>query len=98
MGLLVDGKWQDQWYATEENKGQFVRSAAQFRNWVTADGSAGQSGRAGFKAETNRYHLYVSYACPWANRTLIFRKLTRIGKNNFYIYRALAYDGRWMDF
>ena len=80
MGLLVDGKWQDQWYATEENKGQFVRSAAQFRNWVTVDGSAGPSGRAGFKAETDRYHLYVSHACPWANRTLIFRKLKGLEK------------------
>ncbi len=80
MGLLVDGKWQDQWYATEESKGKFVRSSAQFRNWVAADGSAGQSGRAGFKAEANRYHLYVSYACPWANRTLIFRKLKRLEK------------------
>jgi len=80
MGLLVDGKWQDQWYATKESKGQFVRSAAQFRNWVTVDGSAGPGGRAGFKAETDRYHLYVSYACPWANRTLIFRKLKGLEK------------------
>ena len=75
MGLLVEGKWQDKWYPTEETKGRFVRSAAQFRNWVTKDGSPGPSGRAGFKAEAGRYHLYVSYACPWANRTLIFRKL-----------------------
>lgn len=75
MGLLVDGKWQDVWYPTAESKGHFVRSAAQFRNWVTVDGAAGPSGRAGFKAEAGRYHLYVSYACPWANRTLIFRKL-----------------------
>lgn len=75
MGLLVDGQWQDKWYPTEENKGHFIRSAAQFRNWITADGRAGLSGRDGFKAEAGRYHLYVSYACPWANRTLIFRKL-----------------------
>ena len=75
MGLLVDGKWQDKWYETEENKGRFIRSASQFRNWVTADGAAGPSGRAGFKAEAGRYHLYVSHACPWANRTLIFRRL-----------------------
>ena len=75
MGLLVDGQWQDAWYPTEETKGQFVRAAAKFRNWVTADGSAGPSGKAGFKAEAGRYHLYVSYACPWANRTLILRKL-----------------------
>ncbi len=75
MGLLVDGQWQDKWYNTAENKGKFVRSQAQFRNWVTADGSAGPSGKEGFKAEAGRYHLYVSYACPWAHRTLIFRQL-----------------------
>ena len=50
-------------------------SAAQFRNWVTADGSPGPSGRGGFRAEAGRYHLYVSLACPWANRTLIFRHI-----------------------
>ncbi|WP_029618676.1 glutathione S-transferase family protein [Pseudorhizobium marinum] len=75
MGMLVDGKWQDVWYDTKSTKGQFKRSESQFRNWVTADGSAGPSGRDGFKAEAGRYHLYVSYACPWAHRTLIFRKL-----------------------
>lgn len=75
MGLLVDGKWQDTWYQTRENQGRFIRSASQFRNWITKDGSAGPSGRAGFKAEADRYHLYVSHACPWANRTMIFRKL-----------------------
>ena len=75
MGMLVDGKWHDVWYPTDESKGRFVRSAAQFRNWVTEDGAAGPTGRAGFKAEAGRYHLYVSHACPWANRTLIFRKL-----------------------
>ena len=75
MGILVDGKWQDVWYDTRVSQGRFVRSEAQFRNWVTADGSAGPSGRAGFRAEPDRYHLYVSYACPWAHRTLIFRKL-----------------------
>ncbi|MGR3713242.1 MAG: glutathione S-transferase family protein [Shimia sp.] len=75
MGLLVDGKWVDQWYDTKASGGKFVRSAAQFRNWITADGAAGPSGRDGFKAESGRYHLYVSYACPWAHRTLIFRAL-----------------------
>lgn len=78
MGLLINGVWQDKWYDTEETKGQFVRSAAQFRNWVTVDGSVGPTGRAGFKAEAGRYHLYVSYACPWANRTLIFRNLKKL--------------------
>ncbi len=78
MGLLVDGVWRDQWYDTAKSDGRFERSAAQFRNWVTADGSAGPSGKGGFKAETGRYHLYVSYACPWAHRTLIFRVLKRL--------------------
>jgi len=75
MGLLVHGKWEDRWYDTDGHEGHFERSAAQFRNWVTPDGSPGPSGRGGFKAEPGRYHLYVSLACPWANRTLIFRHL-----------------------
>lgn len=75
MGLLVDGRWHDQWYDTSSTGGRFVRSDSQFRNWITADGSAGPTGRDGFKAETGRYHLYVSLACPWANRTLILRAL-----------------------
>lgn len=75
MGLLVDGRWHDQWYDTSSTGGRFIRSDAQYRNWVTADGRAGPSGHDGFKAEAGRYHLYVSLACPWANRTLIFRAL-----------------------
>jgi putative glutathione S-transferase len=75
MGLLVDGQWQDQWYDTDSTGGKFKRDAAQFRNFITADGRAGPTGQAGFKAEANRYHLYVSLACPWAHRTLIFRHL-----------------------
>ena len=75
MGMLVDGKWHDVWYDTKASKGRFVRSEAQFRNWVTADGSPGPSGKGGFRAEPGRYHLYISLACPWAHRTLIFRKL-----------------------
>ncbi len=75
MGLLVDGHWQDQWYDTASTGGRFVRKDAQFRNWVTADGTAGPTGSDGFKAEAGRYHLYVSLACPWANRTLILRAL-----------------------
>ena len=75
MGQLIDGKWNTAWYDTKKTAGKFVRSAAQFRNWVTTDGSAGPSGNGGFKAESGRYHLYVSYACPWAHRTLIFRQL-----------------------
>ena len=75
MGLLVDGQWVDQWYDTKKTGGRFVRTQAQFRNWITADGSAGPTGQAGYKAETNRYHLYVSLACPWASRTLMIRTL-----------------------
>lgn len=75
MGLLVDGQWVDQWYDTDKTGGKFEREAARFRNWVTPDGSAGPSGMSGFKAESGRYHLYVSMACPWAHRTLVFRKL-----------------------
>jgi putative glutathione S-transferase len=75
MGLLIDGEWRDQWYDTKSTGGAFQRQESQFRNWVTADGSAGPSGTGGFKAESGRYHLYVSHACPWANRALIFRSL-----------------------
>ncbi len=75
MGLLVDGQWQDKWYDTESSGGRFEREDAGFRNWVTVDGSAGPSGKNGFKAEANRYHLYVSLACPWANRTTIYHQL-----------------------
>ncbi|MXQ08531.1 glutathione S-transferase family protein [Alphaproteobacteria bacterium GH1-50] len=75
MGQLVEGVWKDEWYDTKKTGGKFVRSNASFRNWITAEGSAGPSGDGGFPAEAGRYHLYVSYACPWAHRTLIFRKL-----------------------
>jgi putative glutathione S-transferase len=75
MGLLVDGAWQDKWYDTGAQKGRFERAESRFRNWVTADGAPGPSGEGGFKAEPGRYHLYVSHACPWAHRTLIFRAL-----------------------
>lgn len=75
MGLLVNGKWHDQWYDTSSTGGNFVRSDAQFRNWITPDGSAGPTGTAGFRAEPGRYHLYVSLACPWASRALILRAL-----------------------
>lgn len=75
MGLLVNGKWSDEWYDTKSTGGRFVRKESQFRNWITADGSPGPTGKAGFKAEPGRYHLYVSYACPWAHRTLVMRGL-----------------------
>ncbi len=75
MGLLQEGRWVDQWFNTKDTKGRFIRKAPQFRDWITADGNAGPTGEAGFKAEAGRYHLYVSLACPWAHRTLIFRAL-----------------------
>ena len=78
MGLLVNGTWQDKWYDTDSNDGEFKRENAQLRHWITQDGSAGPTGKAGFKAEKNRYHLYVSLACPWAHRTLIFRHLKNL--------------------
>ena len=75
MGLMVDGRWQDVWYDTKASKGRFVRTEAQFRNWITPDGRPGPTGEGGFPAERGRYHLYVSFACPWAHRVLIYRKL-----------------------
>jgi putative glutathione S-transferase len=75
MGLLIDGQWHDNWYDTAKSGGTFKRTEAGFRNWITADGSAGPSGTDGFAAQAGRYHLYVSHACPWAHRALIFRSL-----------------------
>lgn len=75
MGMLVDGVWHDEWYDTKASGGKFIRSESQFRNWITADGAPGPTGQDGFAAESGRYHLYVSAACPWAHRTLIFRQL-----------------------
>ncbi|TNE61465.1 MAG: glutathione S-transferase family protein [Alphaproteobacteria bacterium] len=75
MGRMVDGKWHDEWYDTKTTGGRFKRESSGFRHWITPDGSAGPTGDAGFRAEPGRYHLYVSYACPWAHRTLIVRAL-----------------------
>ena len=74
MGLLVEGRWHDQWYESSKD-GAFQREQAQRRHWLTTDGTPGPSGVGGFAAEAGRYHLYVSLACPWAHRTLILRKL-----------------------
>ena len=78
MGLLIDGVWQNQGYDTKSTGGRFIRKDSHFRHWVTADGSPGPSGQGGFAAAAGRYHLYVSLACPWAHRTLIFRKLKKL--------------------
>ena len=75
MGQLIEGRWSSEWYDTGKTGGRFVRGDAPFRNWITPDGSPGPTGEGGFAAEAGRYHLYVSYACPWAHRTLIFRAL-----------------------
>jgi len=78
MGQLVDGKWSSAGYDTKKTGGRFVRAQSGFRNWITPDGSPGPTGGGGFPAEAGRYHLYVSYACPWAHRTLIFRALKNL--------------------
>ncbi len=78
MGLLVKGQWHDKWYDTTTSGGAFIRAESQFRNWVTEGGKPGPSGEGGFVAEAGRYHLYVSLACPWAHRTLIFRTLRKL--------------------
>ncbi|MGH6926191.1 MAG: glutathione S-transferase family protein [Propylenella sp.] len=79
MGMLVEGKWEKQTHRDPRiTNGRFVRADARYRNWITRDGSPGPSGEGGFKAEPDRYHLYVSLACPWAHRTLIFRKLKKL--------------------
>jgi putative glutathione S-transferase len=75
MALLVNGRWTDRWYDTSASAGRFVRQDSAFRNWITPDGAPGPTGQGGFRAEPGRYHLYVSLACPWAHRTLIFRVL-----------------------
>ena len=73
MGLLVDGEWVDRWYDTDSTGGRFERQEQAFRHWITPEGAPGPSGEGGFAAEPGRYHLYVSYACPWAHRALIMR-------------------------
>ena len=65
-------------FKPKTEKGEFIRADSGFRNWITADGAAGSSGSAGFKAEANRYHVYISHACPWANRVMIFRNLKQL--------------------
>ncbi|MCZ4281836.1 glutathione S-transferase family protein [Kiloniella laminariae] len=80
MGKLVEGIWHDVWYETKASNGRFQRKDAQFRNWVTLDGSPGPNGEKGYIAESGRYHLYVNLACPWAHRALIFRKLKGLEK------------------
>jgi putative glutathione S-transferase len=77
-GQFVDGVWQTGFHDTKATGGRFRRGQTAFHNWITPDGSAGPSGDGGFKAERSRYHLYVSLACPWAHRTVVFRKLKKL--------------------
>ena len=96
MGLIVDGKWQDKWYDTASSKGEFVRQDSRFRHWITADGAPGSSGEGGFKAESGRYHLYVSLACPWAHRTLIFRVLKQLQDHiSVSVVKPLMLENGW---
>ncbi len=90
MGMLVDGKWKDVWYDTSSTKGRFVRQQSAFRDWITADGSSG------FPAEKDRYHLYVSFACPWAHRTLIFRALKGLEEHiSVSVVNPLMLENGW---
>lgn len=77
MGVLIKGQWHDERYAVPKN-GEFIREQSQFRNWITPTGVAGPTGIGGFPTQPNRYHLYISYACPWAHRTLIFREVKQL--------------------
>lgn len=96
MGLLVNGEWKDQWYDTDSTGGKFERSESQVRNWITKDGSAGPTGKGGFPAEHGRYHLFVSYACPWAHRTLIFRALKGLNDSiSVSVVEPLMLENGW---
>ena len=96
MGLLIDGSWSTAWYDTEKTDGKFVREDAGFRHWITADGAAGPTGTAGFKAESGRYHLYVSHACPWAHRTMIYRHLKALDAHvTVSVVHPLMLDNGW---
>ena len=75
MGIMISGVWKDTETHEIQEDGRFVRKESSFRNWITADGSPGPTGKGGFRAERGRYHLYVSYACPWAHRALIYRSV-----------------------
>jgi putative glutathione S-transferase len=78
MGFFVEGQWHEDTEANRHERGRFVRKPSVYRNWITADGSAGPSGQGGFAAAPGRYHLYVAHACPWAYRTTLFRKLKKL--------------------
>nr|WP_170107624.1 glutathione S-transferase family protein [Photobacterium lipolyticum] len=80
MNMLVNGVWTENWQPVQakDKDGRFIRQTSSFRNWITKDGQPGPTGTGGFKAEKDRYHLYVAYICPWASRTLMVRELKRL--------------------
>lgn len=104
MGKLIEGKWlndaqleifEKQQY--KEANGRFQRGTAQFRNWITLDGSAGISGEGGFKAEAGRYHLFAALNCPWAHRTLIYRSVKRLENViSLSLVKPLRTDNGWV--
>lgn len=90
MGMLIKGKLVDNWLEKEIEEGEFKRMESTFRHWITADG------RSDFAAEANRYHLYVSNACPWAHRTVIFRKLKKLEQIiGLSVVEADMFDEGW---
>ena len=96
MGLLQSGEWVDRWYETKSNQGEFKRQESTFRNWITVDGAPGPSGVGGFPAESGRYHLYVSLACPWAHRTLIMRGLKDLREHiSVSVVEPLMLENGW---
>ncbi len=96
MGRLIDGVWTDDHKVAKKPDGKYVRKEAQFRNWITTDGGAGITGDDGFAAQSGRYHLYVSYACPWAHRTLIFRQLKDLSDHiSVSVLNPLMLDDGW---
>lgn len=96
MGMLIKGELVDNWLEKEIDEGEFKRMESTFRNWITPDGNAGPTGTDGFNAEANRYHLYVSKACPWAHRTVIFRKLMQLQDIiGLSIVEAEMLEGGW---
>ena len=96
MGDLVKGAWRTDGDFPHDRTGHFVRPDAPFRNWVTATGEPGPSGVGGFKAEPGRYHLIISLACPWAHRTLIFRRLKGLeGMISLSVVHWLLRDDGW---
>jgi putative glutathione S-transferase len=96
MGVLVNGEWRVDGKFPSDPSGKFIRPDTIFRNWITPGGEPGPTGRGGFRAEPGRYHLYISLACPWAHRTLIYRKLKGLeGLVGLSVVNWLMGDDGW---